>query len=99
MTREQLKQAVMRHLAGDLACIEATEAVTDYLEGRLGVVAWLRFQLHLGLCPGCRVYLLQMKQTVRALGRLPAGPAPADVRLRLLARWRNRRGRAHPPAP
>jgi hypothetical protein len=44
--------------------------------------------MHLGLCFGCRIYLLQMKYMLRTVGRLPSAPAPAELREQLLARFR-----------
>jgi hypothetical protein len=88
MTRDELYQRVYHHLAGKLTCREMTEAITDYLEGTLGFWRWVRFQMHLGLCLGCRIHLRQMKYTVRTLGRLPAGSAPPAVRLEMIQRFR-----------
>ena len=88
MTREELKNLVMDYLAGKVTCREFTEAVTDYLEGNLGFLKWVRFQMHLGMCVNCRAYLRQMKQTVQTLGRLPEEPIPPAVREELLRRFR-----------
>jgi hypothetical protein len=90
MTRAQIREWVLDHLAGKVTCRELTEAVTDYLEGMLPFSRWLRFQMHLGLCGGCRAYLRQMRRMVRALGELPDAPPPADVRAELLRRFRER---------
>jgi predicted anti-sigma-YlaC factor YlaD len=87
MTREELSQRIYHHLAGDLTCREAVEAVAEYLEGMMGLTDWLRFQMHLGLCRGCRVYLRKMKLTVRALRDLPAEPPSPAVREELLRRF------------
>ncbi len=88
MNRDDLKNAVMDYMAGKLTCVEVVDAVTDYLEGAMGPFKWLRFQMHLGMCVGCRTYLKQMKQTIQALGRLPAEPIPPDIRDELVARFR-----------
>lgn len=55
----------------DLTCIEVVELVSDYLDGALDPQTHQRVEQHLELCPGCRVYVEQVRQTVRALGRLP----------------------------
>src|SRR2546428_12916595 len=60
MTRDDLKNQIIDYLAGKLTCKEVTEAITDYLEGRLSFGKWVRFQMHLGLCFGCRRYLRLM---------------------------------------
>ncbi len=94
MTHDELKNRVIDYLAGKVTCRAFTEAVTDYLEGTLGLRDWIRMQMHLGLCLGCRRYLKQMRTTVRTLGSLPAEPIPAPVRDELLRRfrtWKTRR--------
>ena len=88
MTRQELRNHVLKYLAGNLTCKEVVEAVTDYLEGRLSVVEWVRFQMHLGICVGCLVHLRQMKQTIQTLQRLPAEPIPPQVHDELLRRFR-----------
>lgn len=71
-----------------MTCRAFTEAVSDYLEANLRFTLWLHYEMHLGMCVGCRLYLRQMKLTIRALGRLPAPPAPPAVRDDLLRRFR-----------
>ncbi len=88
MTREELKLHVINYLAGTVTCKEFTEAITDYLEGQLGLFRWVRFQMHLGICLNCRRFLKQMKQTIDTLGRLPAEPVPPHVREELMQRFR-----------
>ncbi len=75
-----------------MKCVDITELVTDYVEGRMGLRDRLSFQLHLGRCAHCRAYLRQMKRTVRALASLPAQPAqhmPENVRAELTRRFRD----------
>jgi anti-sigma factor RsiW len=77
--------------ASDLTCREMVELVTDYLEDRLKPDERARFEAHLALCEGCRVYLEQVRQTVRALGRLPAdqlSPAALDNLTDAFRGWR-----------
>jgi predicted anti-sigma-YlaC factor YlaD len=88
MTREAIKIYVLDYLAGRMTCKEFVELITDYLEGTMPLIQRLRFHLHLGLCFGCRVYLSQMKQTIKTLGRLPEEPPPPQVRDQLLQRFR-----------
>ncbi len=90
MTREQIKNLVLDHLAGRITCHEFVDEVTDYLEGALGLLRWVRFQMHLGICRGCRNYLKQMRGTIQTIGRLPELPAPPEVRDELLRRFRAR---------
>jgi len=89
MTRNELKKIVNHYFAGAVTCQQFTEAITDYLEGSLSFKEWLRFQMHLGICLGCRHYLRQMKYTIRTLGKLPNEPVPAHVTEELRKRFRN----------
>ena len=73
----------------DLPCQELVELVTDYLEGRLPEPERARFEAHLVLCEGCRTYLEQMRQTVRALGHLAEESIEPAAKQRLLAAFRN----------
>ena len=73
----------------ELACRELVELVTDYLEGRLSPGDRARFQAHLAECEHCETYLEQMRQTVRALGRLPEETLSADARDALTAAFRD----------
>ena len=60
----------MRFLTPDLACVEAVELVTDYLEGRLSRRNRRRFETHIAGCPNCRRYLEQIKLAIEAAGRI-----------------------------
>lgn len=53
-----------------LICRELVDRVTDYFEGALSTGERRRFERHLARCSGCRVYVQQMRQTVRILGYL-----------------------------
>ena len=80
----------------DLTCQELVELVTDYLEGALPAGDRRRFDVHLSDCPGCAVYLDQMKATVTTLGQLSADDIPAGACDELLAAfrgWRTTPGR------
>jgi anti-sigma factor RsiW len=52
----------------DLACQQAVELVTDYLEGALPRSQRRRFEAHLAGCPDCPEYLAQMRAII-ALAR------------------------------
>ena len=54
-----------------LACIDLVELVTDYLEHSLDAGTVRDFDAHLELCPGCDVYLEQMRSTITQLGHIP----------------------------
>jgi anti-sigma factor RsiW len=57
----------------EMPCRELVELVTDYLEDRLSALDRARFEAHLAECDHCAVYLEQMRETIRLLGRLPEG--------------------------
>jgi anti-sigma factor RsiW len=74
-----------------LSCQELVELVTDYLEGALAPADAERFEAHVATCDGCGVYLEQLRQVIRASGRLaPDTLAPeAERELREAFRgWR-----------
>ena len=73
----------------DLPCQELVELVTDYLEKRLPDSLRVRFETHLAQCSGCRTYLEHMRQTIRALGRLPTASIEPAARERLLEVFRD----------
>ncbi len=69
---------MFRRRRHQLACREAVELVTDYLEGVLSPRERRRFESHLAACPHCRTYLEQMRATIAAAGRVePEGLTPA----------------------
>jgi anti-sigma factor RsiW len=73
-----------------MTCRQLVELVSDYLEGRLEPPTRERFEAHLGVCPDCREYVDQMRDTVRALGGLPEDALSAATRdelLRAFAGW------------
>jgi anti-sigma factor RsiW len=48
-----------------MTCQELVELVTDYFDGVLPGEIRAAFEQHLALCPGCDVYLQQMRTTIR----------------------------------
>jgi anti-sigma factor RsiW len=71
-----------------LTCQELVQLVTDYLENSLEADARARFELHLGVCPGCVDYLDQMRATIRAMGQLREESLQPQVREALLRAFR-----------
>ena len=53
----------------DLSCQELVELVTDYLEGALPIRERERFDAHLAGCPGCTIYVEQIRTTIAIAGR------------------------------
>jgi len=82
-----------RALSPDLDCIVAVEQVTDYLEGALPLEARTEFEQHLVTCPGCLIYLRQVRAQVAASGKLgEAQPLAEDVTRKLLEMFHASRG-------
>jgi anti-sigma factor RsiW len=76
----------------DLACQQAVELVTDYLEDALSPAARRRFEAHLAGCPHCTEYLAQMRATIELTGQLtPAdlSPRTQEEFITLYRRWKD----------
>ena len=89
MTPKEIKGEMMHLMAGNMSCLELTELITEYLEGSMPLGQRIRFQIHLGLCRGCRDHLRQMKLTIQTLGKLPVETIPPAIRDELLNRFRH----------
>lgn len=68
-----------------MTCRQMVELVTAYLEGHLPEDQRARFEEHLAICDGCQAYVDEMRDTLRALGRLPADRLSPQARETLLA--------------
>jgi anti-sigma factor RsiW len=75
--------------SNDLSCKELVELVTEYLENSLPLGEQAQFEAHLAVCPGCRTYLEQLRQTVHAVGHLTEESLDPTMRDKLLALFRN----------
>ena len=64
----RLRAWLMRHMPGQLSCIELERFVHDYREGSLSPRERRAFDLHMELCPMCRVHFASYLQTIE-LGR------------------------------
>ncbi len=76
----------------DIACRQAVELVTDYLEGTLSRRDRRRFEFHLRGCPNCTAYLEQIRTTIRETGAIEVDDLSADARQELLdlyRRWKS----------
>jgi anti-sigma factor RsiW len=67
-----------------MTCRQLVELVSDYLENRLDPGVREQFEAHLGVCPDCREYVEQVRESVRALGGLPEDALSAATRDELL---------------
>jgi anti-sigma factor RsiW len=79
----------MTSTADDLPCQELVELVTNYLEDRLPATERARFEAHLAICSGCRIYLEQLRQTITSLGRLSEESIDSEAKSRLLMAFRD----------
>ncbi len=73
----------------ELTCREFVELVTEYLEGSLTPTACTCFEAHFADCEGCQIYLDQMQQTIKALGKLSEEAVPVAGKAQLLACFRD----------
>jgi anti-sigma factor RsiW len=71
------------------SCQELVELITDYLERALTPADNARFENHIEGCEGCRTYLDQMRQTIRAMGRLSEESIDPSARNALLLAFRD----------
>ena len=82
----------LRPRSQDLACQQAVELVTDYLEDALSHAARRRFETHLAGCPHCTEYLAQMRATIKLTGQLTQAdltPGMQEELIALYRRWKD----------
>jgi anti-sigma factor RsiW len=72
----------------EMTCRELVEVVTGYLEGSLPADDRERLEAHLAECPYCEEYIAQMRETIEALGGLPAEPLDPRREAELLEAFR-----------
>ena len=72
-----------------LTCQEAVELVTDYLEEALLPEMEARFKQHLDTCPGCTLYVDQMRQTLHTLRQLAVEATSGEEQQELLQLFRD----------
>ena len=72
-----------------VSCRELVELVTDYLESALDDATRERFEHHLHLCPGCEVYVEQMRVTAARLGHIPVDSLTPEAQATLLDAFRD----------
>jgi len=62
-----------------MTCQELVELVTDYLDGALAREDAARFEAHVAACPGCEVYVEQVRSTIAVTRVAGAGVEPAAI--------------------
>jgi anti-sigma factor RsiW len=75
-----------------MSCQELVELVTAYLEGALSPEDRRRFESHLAECGMCRVYVDQIRATIRLSGRATPSDLSPEAERDLLAAFRSWRG-------
>lgn len=86
-----------------LSCQELVELVTEYLDGALASEDSLAFERHVAICPPCRGYVAEIRQTIAAAGELTEDnipPAARDGMLDVFRSWKEERAaerRSHDP--
>lgn len=69
-----------------LSCRDVSEMTTDYLDGALPWGQRLALRFHLSICSFCRRHLLQLRETIGLLHRMPVQPPPQTVEDQVVAR-------------
>jgi hypothetical protein len=72
----------------DLSCKELVELVTYYLEGALSPADRQRFELHIRKCEWCKLYIDQIRFTIKAAGKLTEDAIAPQAKQGLLAIFR-----------
>jgi anti-sigma factor RsiW len=82
----------MTEHAAELTCQQLVELVTDYFEDALAPPERARFEAHVADCPGCDVYLGQMRTTLELVGATASLESRPEVSalLQIFRDWRRR---------
>ncbi len=72
-----------------LSCREIVELLTEYFEGTMPTEHRFRFERHVAICPACRGFLAQMRETVRLSGEVTEESLSREMRHELLAAFRD----------
>jgi anti-sigma factor RsiW len=71
-----------------MACRQAVELVTGYLEGTLSLARRRRFEAHLARCPDCPEYLAQMRAIIAFTGSVTPDDLTPRTRSELISLYR-----------
>jgi anti-sigma factor RsiW len=72
-----------------LTCREIVQMITEYLEDTMPPDTRLRFERHVAICPACRGFLAQMRETLRLSGEITEESLSPEMRDELLAAFRD----------
>lgn len=73
-----------------MTCKQLVELVTEYLEDRMPAETRASFEAHIGECEFCRLYVEQMRVTIRTLGRIePEETMSEETRTQLMLAFRD----------
>ena len=75
----------------EMTCRELVELVTDYLEGAMPASESRRLEEHLAGCSRCRIYLEQLRGTIKTVGALredSVTPEAQEELLRVFRAWK-----------
>jgi anti-sigma factor RsiW len=72
-----------------MPCQEIVEAITEYLEGTLPEPDRTRFEKHLALCDPCVLYLEQMREMIKVLGKIDESSLAEEDKDELLILFRD----------
>ena len=76
----------------EIACRQAVDLMTDYLEGALSPRDRARLEVHLAECDYCVEYLAQIRATIDIAGRIEPDdlePEALDELVSLYRRWQS----------
>ncbi len=76
----------------DMSCKELVELVTDYLERALSPADHQRFEEHIAKCDWCKLYIDQIRLTIKAAGKLTEDsiePHAKEELLEVFRTWKN----------
>lgn len=78
----------MQQSTAELSCKELVELVTDYFEGVLSADDQARFDAHMAHCDWCKLYLQQMRTTIKIAGKLTEEAITPQAHAELLQAFR-----------
>jgi hypothetical protein len=72
-----------------LTCQEIVNLVTEYLEDSMNPQLRVSFEKHVTICPACRAFLSQMRETIRISGQIRSESLSPQTRDALLETFRD----------